>query len=68
MESDQFNPAILMDKYHKELKDNEKVSIAKMIPHHFGQQHQKMLVKYFFPNFMEIQRSILLIKENFDQN
>jgi hypothetical protein len=36
MESEKFNPNVLMEKYHKNINDTDKAAIAKAIPHHFG--------------------------------
>ncbi len=68
MESDQFNPSVLMEKYHKNLTDADKNAIAKAIPHHFGKQYEKNLVKYFFSNFIDAEHMISDIKDNFDQS
>ena len=64
-ESDQFTPSILMDKYHKNIDDEEKHALAKQIPHHIGRDSQKNLVKYFFNEFMDVEHSISVIKDNF---
>ena len=61
-ESQSFSPSILMEKYHKEMKDEEKYAIAKHIPLHMDKNHERNLVKYFFGNFMEVEHSISAIK------
>lgn len=67
-ESSEFSPAVLMEKYHKSMPDTEKSAIAKAIPHHFGKESDKNLVKYFFSNFIDTEHGVAEIKENFDQS
>jgi len=43
-----------MDKFHKDIDENNRHAIAKTIPHHFAKDSDKNLVKYFFSNFIEV--------------
>lgn len=68
LESDKFSPSTLMEKYHKNMPEDDKLALAKVVPHHFGKESDKNLVKYFFNNFIDSEHSISDIKENFDQS
>lgn len=54
-----------MEKYHPELKEGDRVALGKAIPRQFGREAGKLLVKYFFQGFVDIERAIQGIKENF---
>jgi hypothetical protein len=34
--------------------ESDRVAISKSIPHHFGKESDKNLIKYYFNNFIEI--------------
>ena len=53
LESDKFSPSTLMEKYHKNMVEEDKLALAKVIPHHFAKESDKNLVKYFFNNFID---------------
>ena len=68
IESEHFSPSVLMQKYHKDMPEEEKTSIGKAIPPYFDKSHEKNLVKYFFNDFMSVEHSISAIKDNFEQS
>lgn len=41
--------------------------IFKAIPNHFGKNSQSNLIQYFFDNFIDLEKNITTIKENFVQ-
>lgn len=56
-----------MDNYHAAVEQQELQTLHKAIPTHFGKNAEPLLVQYFFDQFVELEKSIGMIKENFVQ-
>lgn len=51
-----------MEKYHNRMDPEEIQKLYKVIPLHFGKKAQSNLVKYFFSEFIELEKHITQIK------
>lgn len=67
IESDQFKPSTLIEKYHPNMQLQEMQDIYKAIPNYFDKNAQSNLIQYYFDPFVDLEKSITQIKENFYQ-
>ena len=68
IESEDFNPTVLVNEFHKDMNPENRNSIGKVIPLHFGKDSKKNLALYNFSFLVDLEDSIGGIKECFDQN
>lgn len=54
-----------MNSYHANMDATDMSAINKAIPHHFGKNAEANLVQYFFEQFITLEKSASVIKDNF---
>lgn len=68
MESDGFKPASLVEKYHPNMQLQEMQNLYKAVPNYFDKNADSNLIQYYFDSFIDLEKSISQIKENFVQS
>lgn len=67
MESNTFKASSLIEKYHQGLTVKEMEDLYRAVPNFFDKNAEANLIRYFFDAFMDLEKSVTQIKENFYQ-